>query len=174
MNLKHTALIPTRANGDGTFDDIRAALGSMLDKEYFLITLDMNMETAAGIKMSILPERMDLTLYMDLSTEEISIIYNAMTDKQRNTLSRLVKTSRPEGVGGLDLSDTAPVKNEIMNMNIIEENIYGYTVAVTLGELLKSGGRVLPINTAKEHIVRDENVILGMGAMIIDYTYSIS
>ncbi len=174
LNLKHTALIPTRANGDGTFDDIRAALGSMLDKEYFLITLDMNMETAAGIKMSILPERMDLTLYMDLSTEEISIIYNAMTDKQRNTLSRLVKTSRPEGVGGLDLSDTAPVKNEIMNMNIIEENIYGYTVAVTLGELLKSGGRVLPINTAKEHIVRDENVILGMGAMIIDYTYSIS
>ena len=173
LKLKHTALVPKKSNGDGTFDDIREKLGSLLDKEYFLITLDMDMVAAAGIEMSILPKRMDLTLYMDITSEEISIIYNAMTDRQRGILSRLVKTSRPEGVGGLDLSNTDAVKSEIMDMKIIEENYAGRTFSVTLGDLLRSGGIVLPINKALERVERNENVILGMGAMIVDYTAQI-
>lgn len=170
LKLKHTALIPTRSNGDGTFEAIREELKSLGDREYFLITLDMDMVSAAGMKMSILPERMDLTLYMDLTDEKIFIIYNAMDDAQRQILSRLVKTSRPEGVGGLDLSNTDAVKAEIMDMEIINETYMGYTFTVTLGELLKSGGIVLPINTARQQVVRDDNIILGMGAMVIDYT----
>ena len=93
-----------------------------------------------------------------------------MDDAQRQILSRLVKTSRPEGVGGLDLSNTDAVKAEIMDMEIINETYMGYTFTVTLGELLKSGGIVLPINTARQQVVRDDNIILGMGAMVIDYT----
>ncbi len=170
LKLKHTALVPKKINGDGTFDDIRAKLGSLLDKEYFLITLDMDMTAAAGMEMSILPKRMDLTLYMDLTSEEISIIYNAMTDKQRGILSRLVKTSRPEGVGGLDLSNTEAVKSEIMDMEIIREDVGSYTFTVTLGDLLHSGGIVLPISKALDQVERDENIILGMGAMVLDYT----
>ncbi len=173
LKLKHTALIPKKVNGDGTFDDIREKLGSLLDKEYFLITLDMDMVAAAGMEMSILPKRMDLTLYMDLTSEEIAIKYNAMTDAQRSILSRLVKTSRPEGVGGLDLSNTDAVKSEIMDMEIIHEEIYGYSISITLGDLLRSGGTVLPISKALEAVERDENVILGMGAMIIDYQMQI-
>ncbi|MDE6210386.1 MAG: hypothetical protein K2G42_00205 [Clostridia bacterium] len=173
LKLKHTALVPKKVNGDGTFDDIREKLGSLLDKEYFLITLDMDMVAAAGMEMSILPKRMDLTLYMDLTSEEISIIYNAMSDKQRGILSRLVKTSRPEGVGGLDLSNTDAVKSEIMDMEIIKEDVGSYTFTVTLGDLLHSGGIVLPISKALEQVERDDNIILGMGAMVLNYTVQI-
>ncbi|MDE6473829.1 MAG: hypothetical protein K2L70_01835 [Clostridia bacterium] len=173
LKLKHTALVPKKVNGDGTFDDIREKLGSLLDKEYFLITLDMDMVAAAGMEMSILPKRMDLTLYMDLTSEEISIIYNAMSDRQRGILSRLVKTSRPEGVGGLDLSNTDAVKSEIMDMEIIREDVGSYTFTVTLGDLLHSGGIVLPISKALEQVERDNNIILGMGAMVVDYTVQI-
>ncbi|MDE7348575.1 MAG: hypothetical protein K2N53_02815, partial [Clostridia bacterium] len=169
LELKNTALIPKKVNGDGTFDDIREKLGSLLDKEYFLITLDMDMAAAAGMKMSILPKRMDLTLYMDLTSEEISIKYNAMTDTQRSILSRLVKTSRPEGVGGLDLSNTDAVKSEIMDMEVINENYAGYTISITLGQLLKSGGAVVPISKAFKEVDREKYVILGMGAMVINY-----
>ena len=170
LKLKHTALIPNKGNGNATFDAIREELGSLGDGEYFLITLDMDMQAAVGKKMSILPQRMDLSLCMDLANDGISIKYNAMTDDERQLLSRLVKTSRSDGESGLDLSGTDAVKTEIMNMVIIEEQFMGYTFTLTLGDLLSSGGTVLPIDVARSQVIRDDNVILGMGAMIINYT----
>ena len=71
------------------------------------------------------------------------------------------------------MSNTDSVKQEIMNMVIIEDKYMGYTFSVTLGDLLRSGGTVLPINTARGQVERDENVILGMGAMIIDHVVEI-
>lgn len=169
LKLKHTALIPTRANGDGTFEDMRDKLGALGDEEYFLITLDMDTAVAAGVKMTILPERMDLTLYMDITSQQVSVLYNAMSDRQRSILSRLVRTSRPEGVGGLDLSNTDAVKNEILGMKIIEHNFGGgIVVTVTLGQVLSSGGTIVPIDRVKEFETKNENIVLGMGAIIVD------
>ena len=129
----------------------------------------MDTAVAAGVKMTILPERMDLTLYMDITTQQVSVLYNAMSDRQRSILSRLVRTSRPEGVGGLDLSNTDAVKNEILGMKIIEHNFGGgIVVTVTLGQVLSSGGTIVPIDRVKEFETKNENIVLGMGAIIVD------
>lgn len=170
LKLKHTELVPKKANGNEMFDGIRRALDSLSDnKEYFLLTLDMDMAAAAGVKMSILPERMDMTLCMDLASEDVIIQYNSMTERQRNILSRLVKTSRPEGADGLDLSNTDTVKSKIMDMKIIDDSIMGLKFTVTLGDLLKCGGAVLTASEAIEQMTRNEKVVLGRGAMVVEF-----
>ena len=91
-----------------------------------------------------------------------------MTDGQRLILSRLVKTSRPEGVGGLDLSNTDAVKKEILDLKIIEHSVSGTTYSLTLGDVLSSGGKVLPIDEALKLVEKNENVVLGMGAILVN------
>lgn len=173
--LKHTALIPTVANGDGSFADIRNKLGALGDREYFLLTLDTDTEAAAGVKMSILPERMDLTLYMDITDQQMSVIYNAMTDAQRQILSRLVKTSRPDGTSGLDVSNTDAVRDKILDLKIINHDFgSGVIITLTLRDVLSSSGLILPIDKVKDHVTKNDNVVLGMGAIIIDMEKSAS
>nr|MDE6276249.1 hypothetical protein [Clostridia bacterium] len=171
LKLKYSVLLPTKANGNSEFEDIRTKLG-LLDKEYFIVTLDMDVAAAVGEAVSILPERMDLTLCMDLSSEDVVIKFNAASD-EHNLLSRLIENSRSDEEGGLNLSNIDEVKSKIMNMEIIKEKITDNNyIVITLGMLLRSGGDVLPIAKVNETVVKDENVVVGMSAMVIDYKLS--
>ncbi len=166
--LKHTALVPTVANGDGTFEKIRAAFGSMSDKEYFLITLNMDMVAAVGEDMSILPKRMDVTLYMDLTDKDITVIYNAMTQEQMNVLSRLVKSNKTGEIGGFNTDKKEQVRDMLMDTSIIDENYFGYSLRITLGDLLNEKGQVFPIAAANALVDKNDGVVLGMGAIIVE------
>lgn len=54
-------------------------------------------------------------------------------------------------------------------MKIIEHNFGGgIVVTVTLGQVLSSGGTIVPIDRVKEFETKNENIVLGMGAIIVD------
>ncbi|MDE5756506.1 MAG: hypothetical protein K2I23_05380, partial [Clostridia bacterium] len=162
--LQHVVFAPKSSNDvGGKFNTVRQKLGLLNDNEYFLITLDMNMTDAAGAEMSILPERADLTIIYELASKEVSIKYNSMTEDECGVLTRLMKTNNSQG-GGLDVNNTDDAKSEIFNMTIIEVKEFSYTL--TLGQLLQKCKKIAPIESVTN---KNENVVLGKGAMIVDY-----
>lgn len=168
LTIKNSALIPTIADGNGGFNAIRQTLKVLKDEEYYLLTMDVDMETAVGERMSILPQRMDLTAIINIASKDVTILYGNLTDRQKSILTRLIDTNRSEGVRGLDTSNTDAVREEILGMKIIEEEVYGNTFVVTLGDILGSGGNIMPIEEALKVETRADNVVLGVGAIVVD------
>ena len=153
--LKQSAIVSA---GDANLDALRASLGDGRlsgSNNYFLLTYEANTQSAIGASLSILPSKLYLTLYFDVSdAENIYMVYSGLSDAQANILARLMSVN----------ADGATAFTDASNLTVVREQILGTTVygAITVAELFDKGACV-PISQASG------NNVLGVGAITAEF-----
>ncbi|MDE7079664.1 MAG: hypothetical protein K2O95_06085 [Clostridia bacterium] len=174
--LSQSALI---GKGDASLDALRTSIGYAdanssqtrisADKDYLLITLSADMQSAIGEELSILPERMFITVFMDLDNADSNaqIVYNRLTDTQMNTLASLMNANASGASGFTDGGNIAKVKNQLTDTVIINNPLGGRDITLGMLFAAKTNGgsdRVdqLPIANVTG---KTSGVVVGTGAL---------
>ncbi|MDE7337437.1 MAG: hypothetical protein K2N32_04910, partial [Clostridia bacterium] len=175
LALAQSAII---CSGDGEMTALRNSLGyadsnsSALklssDKDWLLFTFSAKMQSAIGRKMSILPEYMYITVFVDIDDADdgARIAYNSLTNSQMDTLCALMNANADGAAGFTDAGNLGKVKDQLMNTVIINNPVGS---DITLGRLLQikssaNGGtaQVMPISAVNG---KSDGVVVGTGAL---------
>ncbi|MBD5086378.1 MAG: hypothetical protein HDT32_03355 [Clostridiales bacterium] len=164
LQLSQSALI---AKGNSSFDMLRNSLGGRLSnsKDYLLLTLSADVQAAIGSKLSILPERMYITVYMDIDNVAggTNIVYNNLTDGQMSTLASLMNANADGASGFTDSGNIVNVVRQLNDTEIISAGSNKVTLGMLFEAKKGNGGaaNLIPIAEAG----KDENVVVGVGAL---------
>ncbi len=156
-------------NSLGYVDGESKVLRLSADKEWMLFTFSASMQSAIGRNMSILPEKMFVTVFVDIDDADgrVGIAYNSLTDSQTDTLKALMNANAEGASGFTDAGNFDKVKDQLMNTVIINNPIGG--TDVTLGTLLQikrgMGGGSAQIMPIADVIGKSDGVVVGTGAL---------
>ena len=162
LQLSQSALI---GKSDDSLDELRNSLSGRLPlgKDYLLLTLSADMQAAIGSKLSILPERMYITVYMDIDDVAggTNIVYNNLTDGQKSTLESLMNANADGASGFTASGNLVNVRQQLIDTVIISAGSNNVTLGM-LFEAKKNNDTAL-ISIAESG--KDAGVVVGVGAL---------
>ena len=174
LYIAQSALI---SKGDASLDALRSSLGYSREgeqrlsanKNYLLLTLSTDMQAAIGESLSILPERLFISIIMDLddASSDAQIIYNALSDEQINTLASLMNANSSGAADFTDSGNIAKVKTQLSDTVIISNPLGGRDI--TLGMLFEamagSGSDSVNLIPIANVTGKNSGVVVGTGAL---------
>ncbi len=172
LRVAQSALVSA---GESSFDALRKSLGYVDGqrerlnggRNYYLLTLEAKMQAAIGASMTMLPESVYITVIVDMDSadNELQIVYNALSDEQIATLSKLMNANADGASSFTDPSNLDKVKTQILDTALISGT------SLTLGRLFNamssSDGSVaaIPIGNVSG---KNDGVVVGVGALNIN------
>lgn len=166
--LSQSALI---GKSDNSLGELRNSLSGRLPlgKDYLLLTLSAEMQSAIGSSLSILPDTMYISVIMDIddSNGGTQIVYNNLTDEQMSTLSSLMNANADGASGFTKSGNLDNVRKQLTDTVIINNPVPGGQ-DVTLGMLLeakKSAGSDRVDVISKSSANKNPGVVEGVGAL---------
>ncbi|MDE5549260.1 MAG: hypothetical protein K2J13_03305, partial [Clostridia bacterium] len=163
LQLSQSALV---GKSDNSIGELRNSLSGRLPlgKDYLLLTLSANMQSAIGERLSILPERMYISIIMDIDSSDADIVYNNLTDTQMNTLVSLMNANATNAAGFTDSSNLNKVKTQLNETVIFSVGSNNVTLGMLFDAKKGVGGNsadLIPISESG----KNAGVVVGTGAL---------
>ena len=165
LALSQSALI---AKNNSNFDALRNSLGGRLSnsKDYLLLTLSADMQSAIGSKLSILPERMYITVFMDIDDADngTKIVYNNLTDTQMNTLASLMNANADGASNFTDSGNIDKVAQQLGDTVIISVGSNNVTLGMLFAAKKGVGGNSANVASIGNS-PKNAGVVVGVGEL---------